>query len=504
MEQITKDSESTWASPPLNQHLETVGIGEVFLLPPPANTLYSTKIPNELLPLIEETWEIIGEIKQSPDDFIVREIGGFKQHGTIKKEGRVADIKETEPKCLIDDDVSSTHSKLPENSNKDVSNLGPLEGPSEVKEIVTRRNEIKCFHNTKKKGVDNQFAENEKKQLTNTIINVSTSLEALTKIIQNCISTSCIEDDNDFIISSIQSLNDTAMLDIKNYEDGEYKKTMDYGKHVTIMIPPIEDDKIFVCNGTLEESKNNSNRKLFHQSLKNAFPLLRSSTLTKEESQVQSTNRLNHNVLKEKLVVNEKYGKDDLRWIKIEKDTTFYDIIKYLSVPEEDLLSLYKFYKNASSNTSSETMLRLDPFLKRENRKIVHHFISKANRSFITGTRHDVPYFLNDGEISKTTAISVHWSRKRRKGDNSNRKETRQKMTTTNTLCVLKKYQLEHLTAINNLVSALRCTQSDIGKSSCSPTILYYFILLYLLRLSPFRSINPHFSSLPQTHTCIL
>lgn len=115
---LNKQQDEGWQSPPsLLYHLETVGIGDIFLEPPPKNSLYKTiltkshsdncnhandsethKIQEEGAKRGEDivrdcegtqqwikTWEIVGTIKSCPQDFVVREIGGT---GCLKKKHR--------------------------------------------------------------------------------------------------------------------------------------------------------------------------------------------------------------------------------------------------------------------------------------------------------------------------------------------------------------------------------------------------------------------------------
>ena len=80
--------ELEWQPPPLHRHLSTIGIGPVFVCSPPTqppvdddtkrninvdddvDDVHQPSHQNEIL-----TWEIVGDIKSSPEDFIVREIG---------------------------------------------------------------------------------------------------------------------------------------------------------------------------------------------------------------------------------------------------------------------------------------------------------------------------------------------------------------------------------------------------------------------------------------------
>ena len=82
----------SWELPPLHRHLSTIGIGPVFVSPPPpplpphpveedpkkeGNGASSGTpcCPSNQNQNQTVTWEIVGDIKSTPEDFIVREIG---------------------------------------------------------------------------------------------------------------------------------------------------------------------------------------------------------------------------------------------------------------------------------------------------------------------------------------------------------------------------------------------------------------------------------------------
>ena len=73
---------ASWQLPPLHRNLTTIGIGPVFICSPTGgdtkrNINDDVEIGDVLQPHQNEilTWEIVGDIKSSPEDFIVREIG---------------------------------------------------------------------------------------------------------------------------------------------------------------------------------------------------------------------------------------------------------------------------------------------------------------------------------------------------------------------------------------------------------------------------------------------
>ena len=70
-----------WHPPPLHRNLSTIGIGPVFVCSVEDDTKSHINDDVELSDVLQPhqneilTWEIVGDIKSSPEDFIVREIG---------------------------------------------------------------------------------------------------------------------------------------------------------------------------------------------------------------------------------------------------------------------------------------------------------------------------------------------------------------------------------------------------------------------------------------------
>ncbi|KAL7537330.1 hypothetical protein ACHAXR_007742 [Thalassiosira sp. AJA248-18] len=100
----------SWELPPLHRHLSTVGIGPVFVCPPPhalpshpddedptkggnpASSEVSSSSSSSLSQQKHnkiDTWEIVGAIKSTPGDFIVREIGWAPPSSSVERVGGV-------------------------------------------------------------------------------------------------------------------------------------------------------------------------------------------------------------------------------------------------------------------------------------------------------------------------------------------------------------------------------------------------------------------------------
>ena len=217
------------------------------------------------------------------------------------------------------------------------------------------------------------------------------------------------------------------------------------------------------------------------------------------------------------------------RWIKIGIDTTFFELIKYVAFPSEDLIGLYlfrnkgcdgkstvnkgyhsknkksRFQKRGSNdrsppnNDDTSIFLRLLPHLTKDERRNIHTIFAKNSKELETGTKHDVPLFQkSDGttldDKLKTTSIIIRWSqqtqriasRKRKRTKSSENQSTSQE--TQNTLCILKKKNVEHLAAINHLVMALKCRQSDIGLAGIKDMRAITYQFCTLTNIAPKRA----------------
>ncbi len=177
--------------------------------------------------------------------------------------------------------------------------------------------------------------------------------------------------------------------------------------------------------------------------------------------------------------------------------------------------------QNDGSEAEMEVLLHLKTDVAREKRKDVHHIIAESCRDFQTSTRNDVlvpgiTIFnknnattegdmttntnLHDHAAIKTTAIVVQWSRqaqntamkrkrKRSEAVNDHQAKKKQQMESKpHTLCVMRKCRQEHLAAVNHLVAALKCRQSDIGLAGIKDMQAVTYQYCTLRNLSPFRA----------------
>ena len=239
------------------------------------------------------------------------------------------------------------------------------------------------------------------------------------------------------------------------------------------------------------------------------------------------------------------------RWVQVEIDDSFLPLVPLLLHPKRDLIKLYQFrnrgcivtepasssqpgaggdggsaggdgyggkrgsgkhrgrrhrshHHDRGSNgypadqalSEPEVALRLKPNLEKEQRREIHTLISSKCRDFETSTVNG-----DDGACT----ITIRWSkqakriasRKRKRigggggGGDPNSKgliERSYVEKSYSTLCVMKKRQVEHLSAINNIVSVLRCRQSDVGLAGIKDMMGVTFQFCTLRNVNPRRA----------------
>jgi len=114
----------------------------------------------------------------------------------------------------------------------------------------------------------------------------------------------------------------------------------------------------------------------------------------------------------------------------------------------------------------------LKPDLPRDERRVIHKALcSSRRRDFDTSTQHDVKLHPSNKESEQTTtAIVVQWSRntlqtkkKRKRAESGSDAATEKTTEITAILGILRKYQIEHQVALNQISRAVKCRNSDIG-----------------------------------------
>jgi len=229
----------------------------------------------------------------------------------------------------------------------------------------------------------------------------------------------------------------------------------------------------------VKDSVKRAQRKAFHQAFKISYPFL------KTESSAYFY--CSHNCSDSKPLNEEKGKLNDSQWIKISIDNYFDEIINYLCTPRDDLRQLFLFrHCSDLSKQSSFIVLRLRPGLSKDDRRAMHHILALKNKYFESSIRrHGFEKKKYAKSMPKQTGqkvdkevmpqavfdLVVKWKKqmlrrklkkKRRKVENGVDCSSGENMV-QNFLCILKKTQKEHLTAIQILSRNLKCHQSDIG-----------------------------------------
>jgi TruD family tRNA pseudouridine synthase len=536
----------------LQRHFSTIGIGNVFVQPPPHPLLHTYLRPQQQLPTTENqqqqeldahkyplpfiSWEIVGTIKSIPEDFCVREIllqGKFIPGLTdaARASLRIAGFDEKEPQNSV---PQTTPPLASTNVNRHHHHQDQDESKEKL-EIVSLSKDIDPRTTTLEQN------ENETGDRDQSPLSVDNS-QTPSQVIEECLlhiffSNGHGNHKNDAhsqkakALESLQILYQSALQRIRDVDaPGDRNlvcNTTISGTYDVVWIPPIPT----TSSSSIEPSNERQVRGALHRALKVEYPLLKS-----ESAERNGGNNIDDS--------GAEHGKKD-PWFLISIDETFYDLIPFLHNPVEDLTLLY-LYRNRGildakqqqqqqlnhvtkpttanqdkkfkpqkkkqqhhhwDETGVRVVLRLRPDLPKDDRRAVHHLISQKCRLLETNTISNYPLihpvmkkldtaFSSLDELSvsatetttlpiTTTVVVVQWSKtamkgtKKRKRNNVQQqgKQPYQEGTSAeqsnphhhredpfpHVLCVMKKYQKEHMTAIQYLAAALRCSASDIG-----------------------------------------
>lgn len=415
----------------LEKHYSTIGIHDVFLSPSPHPLL--SKYLKEGCQEDFESWEIIGDIKRSPEDFVVREV--------FQTDKKFPGLSEEEMESLRVADLVDP-SKLA------IQNL---------KELVEAK-KAKGDDNHENEGATNKDTQaEEKKDFIIQEINTSniptdemTGLKnTLETYLQRAITTPKNNSTQD-LVASLQHLHRIAQERINSIVKGG-DQTVNFESNV-VWIPPFDSDSI---------EQNKVERGKVFRALKTSFPLLKPESVTKNETE---------------------------KWIRIQVDDSCDALIEYLYNPIQDLTTLLLFQKRGidwvrhqpktqdnekkglgdardSVDTSNQIVLALRTSISKDDRRKIHHLIASMSKNLATSTINDFP--LQGEEASRTTvAIVVSWQKHVFKRGNRKRKRTENVKVADpfpNVLCVIQKRQKEHLAMIQRLTKSIGCRQSDIG-----------------------------------------
>ena len=517
-----------WKAPSLHRHLSTIGIGPVFICPPPHSlppepvednhetSRNETDRVDESTGELTDTWEIIGDIKSCPQDFVVREIGWAPSN--LSSDGDVKGCSNIQPtykgtnrysrlpgwsrriagfECHslveeVSNDSSMTHSEVAKQGStlsSDIDYNGDDAVQSSIKKSkreetdLSKQNQSHLDARTKDSSTDAQ-----------SIKDVSyvdeKPMDGLTRILMICHS-SVANESNDHQSPSQKMAASDTLQQLAELQESAIQAIQSCAlstNHIdigTVNLTSVWIPTMRIARNELD-TKGHRDWKLLHKYIRMSFSLLR--TEASSLGPTGNTSQVNKSVGHSKPI--------DKSWIRVEIDKMYFPIAPLLANPVEDLSALYKFRNNgpvATSNrgrndnrarynnhskrnkdqihneseadimTGNQVLLRLRLDLPRSERRIIHQALtSSRRRDFDTSTIHDVP--INESE--KTTAIVVQWSRNSLQGLQKKRKRNDGNISASDVsaiFCVLRKEQCEHQVAINQISRALKCRVGDIG-----------------------------------------
>ena len=243
-----------------------------------------------------------------------------------------------------------------------------------------------------------------------------------------------------------------------------------------------------------------TNRRDFHRAISIKFPFLKTVSSIRHVSPMSTTTTKNNNTTITKdttdstntndrvTSTNTNTNTNDEHWIKVTVEDCFDGMIEHLNAPRDDLRRLLLFRNRGfdGASTISSTLLRLRSDVSKDDRRTVHHIISLKNRNFESSMRNQGSSKQDDSSLK---SIVVTWKRqalakdarknnkrKHSRNDGGGRDSSKHRNNDKNLLCVLKKTQKEHLTAMQILSRILKCRQSDIGFAGIKGNCIHIMI----------------------------
>ncbi|KAG7350430.1 tRNA pseudouridine synthase D [Nitzschia inconspicua] len=439
------------------------------------------------------SWEILGTIKDTPEDFVVREVlpRKFTIPGISPQDNerlRVAHIPDrVPPQNFTQNHAVPTSSTSP---NRTVTDAAPgLLEPNILDATTTKPlNESKVPDATSTSNLD---------------------------IIQDYLRTVAGDDHEKAVAlqEALQRLQDCAM---NQMHTAATAATLDHNEELSskrdkheqdLWIPPFPTSSSNQVDEPSTVLAKKSARGAFHKAVRLEYPCLQteSGVWGKIESKSNDNKHRKDDVQKSKF---EEHG------IRVFIDNSFNELVPFLSHPKEDMIKLLAFRnrgfegargsngstaRNAPKGSGPEdnnwipsdptsAALRLRSDLSKDDRRRLHQLVAAKNKYFDTTTTqiHD-----NDSDNSEhASVLVVRWQRHALMRGLSKQKRKRQDVEESssgesdgkfcNLLCVMKKYQKEHLTAMQKLTQILKCRQTDIGSAGIKDlqAVTYQFITL--------------------------
>ncbi|KAK1740799.1 pseudouridine synthase, TruD family [Skeletonema marinoi] len=420
---MSSSSPSSWKPLPLHRNLSTVGIGPVFICPPshyklPPSSVMCDDDPDDNVDGAKEqqqqkhasnpssskssniktTWEITGDIKSTPQDFIVREIGWCppppKQHSDQEDNSEKSDSSRdrsymnkytrrkgwrrgiaglTESDTAQDDDDCKEH-------DDDVSSAAAMK---EKDQHTTRAEDDAAVT---KQSADGELCTSEDASIakkmktaqsdncvgdTATSMPVASSLspaapttlstctvdttkspdEILRQVLIQCHDSSkeimqgSAPEYADNIMKQLASLQNIALEELKGTSTKSAAIANDEQPSDETKVLPkeiVRDDSNSVWITTSKLFKDDTNKgswKLLHETLRKVYPLLRTENAASRPPQSKEDANVSNNDNKDgKTMKNPKNA-----WVRAVVDDCFFPLIPYLLHPAADLLQLYTF-----------------------------------------------------------------------------------------------------------------------------------------------------------------
>ena len=421
----------------LCRHYSTIGIGDVFISAP------SHPLPQKyLLHSSGErstgncpkssfmSWEIVGTIKASPEDFIVREIAPKARkilgvNNEKFEEDRVADLNFLSERDIAEQKATET-----------CASTNAVAAKKPIPELAEKASPP---------------------------VSLADLLQKMTR-----------SRPPEVILGELNRLSQTA---VESFEKTENAHRTENDLSSCVLVP------LDAINGGKTSDQLSLERAEFHRAFRLAFPLLQFETISEER--VSESGSLS----KEFRV----HVKIDMRFFDMVPYLYFPQIdipdlyLFYKRGYEAARKSVDEHKQEANGpsrlNNGGRAVLRLRPDLPRSERRTVHEVLDRgSNRLLGSSTIPDYQFF--DSSLQKeqmmTAAIIVKWSKLAERRMSRKRKRDDQRSGNSGSsrgqtfLFVLKKRGKEHLAAIKTLVLGLKCAESDIGlagiKDMCAIT----------------------------------
>ena len=453
------------------RHYDTIGIeGFVSGPPDPLPADYDqTEIPEKPSYV---SWEITGVVKESPEDFVVREVLPNDESSKFSKL-----FSHYHQAVLKADGAGKAKGPLNVASMPSIPPIRLPDDSPKPSSTITESNAITDEPTKKKRIIGGQIPSATTVPDTTPVVPELSFEESIKVYIENVATN---DHPTASLLELIELLNGKAINRIPTCQNG----SVIMSKPTEVWIPPLylakDRDPENSNRGPTTETEMKALRKAFHKAIRISYPFLKTESSAKPEETAVTKSNADH-------------------WIKISIDDCFDGLVEYLDTPRDDLKQLFLFRNwgfegvpagtDATTKPGQSVVLKLRPGVSKDDRRNVHHTLAQKNKHFETSIRNQAPKTkeipTGDKDNSPTTTdLVVSWkkqalrkgSKKRRRSENGSREQR----DNHHLLCVLKKTQKEHLTAMQILSRSFRCRQGDIGFAGIKDmqAITYQFVTL--------------------------